>query len=136
MAGDPAVQKAEYHKEIRGWAMSILETLRPIPSTAEKLTLLMQVDKLKDITNINESNLPAYVGAVAVLTAKVGKLVKGERPETMYSREKVVALITSELLRKYFTDNPMVMMNLKDFLEIGSKKATSTTLEMLSKSGH
>lgn len=136
MADDHAVQKAEYHKEIRIWAMSILETLRPVPSTAEKLTLLMQVDKLKDITNINESNLPAYVGAVAVLTAKVAKLVKGERPETMYSREKVVALITSELLRKYFTDNPMVMMNLKDFLEIGSKKATSTTLEMLSKSGH
>lgn len=136
MVNDPAKQRIEYLKEIRNWAMSILETLRPIPSTAEKLTLLMQVDKLKDITNINESNLPAYAGAVAVLTAKVTKLVRGERPETIYPREKVVALITSELLRKYFTDNPMVMMNLKDFLEVGAKKATSPTLNMLSKSGH
>jgi hypothetical protein len=136
MAGDTAAQKAEYLKEIRGWAMSILETLRPIPSTAEKLTLLMQVDKLKDITKIDKSNLPAYVGAVAVLTAKVAKLVKGERPDTIYSREKVVALITSDLLRKYFTANPTVMISMKDFLEVGSKKGTSTTLEMLSKSGH
>ena len=136
MASDPAVQRIEYLKEIRNWAMSILETLRPIPSTAEKLTLLMQVDKLKDVTNINESNLPAYVGAVAVITAKVAKLVRGERPDTIYPKEKVVALITSDLLRKYFTDNPMVMMNLKDFLEVGAKKPTSATLDLLSKSGH
>lgn len=136
MAGNTAVQKAEYLKEIRGWAMSILESLRHTPSTAEKLTLLVQVDKLKGVTNINESNLPAYAGAVAVLTAKVSKLVKGERPDTIYSREKVAALITSELLRKYFTANPTVMISMKDFLEIGSKKGTSTTLEMLSKSGH
>jgi hypothetical protein len=136
MVNDPAKQRIEYLKEIRNWAMSILETLRPIPSTAEKLTLLMQVDKLKDVTNINESNLPAYAGAVAVLTAKVTKLVRGERPDTIYPREKVVALITSELLRKYFTDNPMVMMNLKDFLEVGPKKGTSPTLNLLSKSGH
>lgn len=136
MVNDPAAKKSEYLTEIRGWAMSILETLRPFPSTAEKLTLLMQVDKLKDITNINKSNLPAYAGAVAVLTAKVTKLIRGERPDTIYPREKVVALISSELLRKYFTDNPMVMMNLKDFLEVGSKKATSSTLEKLSKSGH
>jgi hypothetical protein len=133
---DPAAQKNEYLLEIRSWAMSILATLRPFPSTAEKLTLIMQVDKLKDATNLTESNLPAYVGAVAVLTAKVAKLVRGDRPDTVYSKEKVVALISSELLRKYFADNPMVMMNLKDFLEVGSKKATSTTLDMLSKSGH
>ena len=136
MVNAPDIKKNEYLLEIRSWAMSILETLRPIPSTAEKLTLLMQVDKIKDITSVNKSNLPAYAGAVAVLTAKVTKLVRGERPDTIYPREKVVALITSELLRKYFTDNPMVMMNLKDFLEVGSKKATSTTLEMLSKPGH
>lgn len=136
MATDPAVKRIEYLKEIRGWAMSILETLRPVPNTAEKITLLMQVDKLKDITSLNKSNLPAYAGAVAVLTMKVAKLVRGEPPDTVYPREKVLALITSELLRKYFTDNPMVMMNLKDFLEVGSKKATSPTLNMLSKSGH
>ncbi|MBF0292619.1 MAG: hypothetical protein HQK86_10740 [Nitrospinae bacterium] len=136
MAGEPSPQKLGYLKEIRTWALDILETLKPFPSTAEKLTLLMQVDKLKDITNINESNLPAYAGAVAVLTEKVAKLVRGERPDTIYPREKVISLITSELLRKYFTENPMVMMNLKDFLEVGAKKGASATLNLLSKTGH
>jgi hypothetical protein len=136
MASDSALKRIEYLNEIRSWAMSILETLRPIPNTTEKYTILMQVDKLKDATNLTESNLPAYAGAVAVLTMKVAKLVRGEPPDTVYPREKVVALITSELLRKYFVDNPMVMMNLKNFLELGTKKAASPTLNMLSKSGH
>lgn len=136
MVDDPTVRRIEYQKEIRAWALSVLESIRNLPDTAEKQTILMQVNKLKDTPNLNEGNLPAFAGAVAVLTSKVAQLLKGQRLETIYPRERVVSLITSNLLKKFFMQNPMVMMNLKDFLEVGAKKGTSPTLEMLSKSGH
>ncbi|MBI4666576.1 MAG: hypothetical protein HY751_09230 [Nitrospinae bacterium] len=131
-----AGSKERYLKDIRSWAMYMLEILRPLPNTAEKHGILQQVDKLKDVPNLLERDVPAYAGAIAVLTAKAVQLVRGTKLDTMYHKEKIMELLNSSLLKKHLTQNPVVMIQLKELLDISPKSTTSMTLEMLSKSGH
>ncbi|MBI5815321.1 MAG: hypothetical protein HZB29_06880 [Nitrospinae bacterium] len=137
MANSASQARSEYLQEIRRWAMTMLEILRPLPASAEKQGLILQVDKLKDMYNLTDRDLPAYAGAVAVLTQKATNLVQGEKLPITYSKEKIASLVNSGLLRRLLLENPILLAQVKEFMDVSSKaNPGSSTLDMLSKSGH
>ncbi|MGK7344491.1 MAG: hypothetical protein ACNS63_01625 [Candidatus Nitrospinota bacterium M3_3B_026] len=128
--------KDRYVQDVRTWAMLVLQTLRDLPDTAEKLTLLRQVDKVKDASRITSHDLPAYAGALAVLSSKAARLRKGMGMDSGYSREQIAALVRSEILRGALMANPESFSYIRSILDVKRKEALSETLLRLSKSGH
>lgn len=133
---DQLRMKERYVQDVRTWAMLILQTLRDLPDTAEKLTLLRQVDKVKDASRVTAKELPAYAGALAVLSSKAARLLKGAQMDSGYSREQIAALVRSEVLRAALMANPESFSYIRNILDVKRKEALSETLLRLSKSGH
>ncbi len=128
--------KEAYMVEVKKWAIYMLTTLRSLPSTAEKLTLLRQVDKVKDAYYISVEELPAYSGALAVLSNKAVSLLTGKSVESGYSKKRILDLLRSNILRAMMDKDPEQFIKLKDFLEIKSMVGErSETLSRLSRSG-
>ncbi|VAX20791.1 hypothetical protein MNBD_NITROSPINAE01-1191 [hydrothermal vent metagenome] len=125
-----------YLGEVKKWSMLMLTTVRSLPNTAEKLTLLNQVNKLKDAHRIKTSDLPAYAGALAVLSNKATQLLSGEDMNTSFTRESIARLLRSDLMRNMMEKDHNQFIKLNDFLVIKSKAPSSETLTRLSRSGH
>ena len=128
--------KEAYAQDVNAWAMLMLNTLKNLPNTAEKITLLRQVDKVKDAHQVTSEDLPAFVGALAVLSSKAARLVRGEKAADGYSKESIMNLVHSELFRNRFERQPEHFVSIRDLLDIRRKESLSDTLIRLAKSGH
>lgn len=137
MEPNPDSSREEYLADVTRWAMFMLRILKELPSTAEKLTLLKQVDKLKSAMDISSETLPAYAGALAVLSDKAFDLLRGKKAQKGYSKDYVFKLIRSERLRSLMEKESDQFTTLIDYLSIQHKDLSgSETLGRLSKSGH
>jgi len=95
------------------------------------------VDKLKDMFNLTDKDLPAYAAAVALLTQKAVYLVNGEKPPLTYSKEKIASLVNSRLLRRLLLESPVLLAQVREFMDVSAKSnPLSSTLNLLSRSGH
>lgn len=126
--------KERYSSEVKNWAMLLLEVLRPLPNTTEKVTLLLQVDKLKYVAPTIKV-LPAFVGAIAVISSKATNLLEGKPAPGGYTREDIIALVRSKSIRRLLARDQDHFNNLKNLLDIRPKDNRSATLNMLSKGG-
>lgn len=125
-----------YIGEVKKWSILMLTTLRGLPNTSEKLTLLQQVDQLKDMYDIEVGELPAFTGALAVLSNKAANLLKGLSVNTGYTKEHVANMLHSELLRAVIESDPNQIVIVKDLLALKSRSTGSETLFRLSRTGH
>jgi hypothetical protein len=128
--------RSAYLRDVEGWALLMLAALRPLPTTVEKLDLMRQLDKIKEARRIETPQLPAYAGALAVLTYKAASLSGGKTPVNGYAKETVVRLLQSPTMRRLFDADPTQMMLLKEFLNTKTPRLSSETLRTLARSGH
>jgi len=129
-------KRERYIHDVQSWSLLMLKTVKDLPDTAEKITLLRQLDKVKDATKILLEELPAYAGALAVLSLKATNLKSGKLMGNGYSKEEIIALVRSEILKQMLAKEPGQFIHLKEFLDVTNKKRASDTLTRLSKSGH
>ena len=90
--------REEYMRDVADWAMFMLTVMRKLPNSPEKLTLLQQVSRLKD-GDITVSELPAYSGAIAVLSDKASLMLNGQKPGIIYHKDHVLKLLRSKVLK-------------------------------------
>jgi len=128
--------KQLYLADVRNWAMLMLTTLKSVPNTADKLTLLQQVDKMKIQTDLDEQSLVAYAATLAYLSMKGANLVLGIDRGKSLTREVISDVIKSGTIREKFSSDPAHFTLLGDYINLKSKSRGSETLARLSQSGH
>ncbi len=112
------VSRMNYIREVEGWAMQVLTTLRDVPDSADKNTLMRQVDRLKDARRVRTSQLPAYAGGLAILSAKMSGLIHGRSFDRGYRKESVMAMLKSPTIRRLFDSDSTQMTVLAEFLAV------------------
>ncbi len=128
--------KQPYLADVKNWAMLMLGTLKSLPNTAEKLTLLQQVDKMKTQTDLDEQSLVAYAATLAYLSMKGANLVQGIDQGKSLTREAISNVIKSGVIREKFSSNPEYFTLFGDYINLKNKSRDSETLTRLSQSGH
>jgi len=120
MSGETDViwTRDRYLAAVRDWAMFMLITLRGRPNTAEKLTLLQQVDKVKTPEGLDVSSLPGFAAALAYLSIKGARLARGQDVDVRFTPEVIAELLKSDLLKRKFTQDPKQFYSLKDYLKL------------------
>lgn len=121
---------------VKEWSLLMLDILRNTPSTADKLTLLQQVDKMKMMGQIEADELPAYVAALAFLSSKASRLVKNQPMDFVMTPELAESFIRSELIRNKFRQSgDSNFQTLREFLKLKKPNIKSETLRRLSETG-
>ena len=117
---DPSanISRMRYIREVEGWAMQMLTTLRDVPDGADKSALIRQVDRLKDARRVREAQLPAYAGGIAILSSKMAGLLRGDSFDRGYRKESVMAMLKSTTLRRHFDADSTQMTVLAEFLAV------------------
>lgn len=128
--------RVQYVHDVKNWSMLMLSVLKELPNTPQKITLLTQLDKVKDASKLEAEELPAYAGALAILSSKARRMARGEDIEAGYSKDSVIKMFQSKVLKKAFATKPDQFTHLKEFLDVKRKETLSDTLVRLSRSGH
>lgn len=131
-----AYNKGRYLADVRDWAMYMLEVLRGKPSTAEKLTLLQQVDRIKSQSELDERSLPAYAATLAYLSLKAAKLLQGKEAPTPVTKEAAIEALKSGALRRRFARSEEQFDRMREMLKLRRISSGSETLRRLSETGH
>lgn len=121
---------------VKEWSLMMLDILRHTPSTADKLTLLQQVDKMKMMSQIEVDELPAYVAALAFLSSKASCLIKEQPIDFVMTPELAESFIRSDLIRNKFRQSEDAnFQTLREFLKLKKPPVKSETLRRLSETG-